>query len=449
MDDSAAQISSKIEDSSQQARIPAPATDNIDTNHDIDAKKLAHAPAVYVESDQAASRLGNPGNHDWNAMTPEEKADAKKLAHAPPFYVEPDQANPGAFRVGGQDNDDGHTITSEGEVRSHGVTAHTFQVSARLVEEDPELDIVVAVLAKDNKKRLIYISIGVLGISVVLATVLGVTLSPAPTPSQRDSMMTLIQSGMAETSFSNSSSPQSQALDWILADPYSSDGLSGDLIWQRFALATIYYSTNGDEWRNHNDSQWLSSSNECLWDSNDIVCSPELKVEGLDLERDGLSGRIPNELGLLTQLSSLSLSDNQLAGSIPSGLRLLTQLEDLDFSNNQLIGSLPSELGLLIQLSSLSFGLNQLTDSLPSELGLLTQLTVLDLYTNQLTGSLPSELGLLTNLTWVDLFDNTLTGSLPSSLCSAGVDSYIYLDCEEIACTCCLSGDDSFPRCPS
>jgi hypothetical protein len=56
--------------------------------------------------------------------------------------------------VGGQDNDNGHTITSEGEVRSNVVTTHTFQVSTRLIEEDPELDILVAVLAKDNKKRI-------------------------------------------------------------------------------------------------------------------------------------------------------------------------------------------------------------------------------------------------------------------------------------------------------
>ena len=92
MDDSAAQISSKIEDSSQQARIPAPAIDNIDTNHDIDAKKVAHAPPVYVESDQATFQFGSPANDDLNHMTSEEKADAKKLAHAPPVYVEPDQA---------------------------------------------------------------------------------------------------------------------------------------------------------------------------------------------------------------------------------------------------------------------------------------------------------------------------------------------------------------------
>ena len=48
MNDLATQISRKSKDSSQQVRIPAPATDKIDTNHDIDAKKFAHAPLVAI-----------------------------------------------------------------------------------------------------------------------------------------------------------------------------------------------------------------------------------------------------------------------------------------------------------------------------------------------------------------------------------------------------------------
>ena len=80
---------------------------------------------------------------------------------------------------------------------------------------------------------------------------------------------------------------------------------------------------------------------------------------------------------------------------------------------------------------------NELTGSLPSELGLLTQLTRFGLYSNQATGSLPTELGLLTKLRLVYLYDNALTGSVPSSLCSSG--AIIYIDCGEIACTCCLA----------
>jgi Leucine-rich repeat (LRR) protein len=517
--------------SSQQARIPAPAKDKIDANHDVDAKKLiAHAPSVYLKCDKSALRLGNPGNedlnpmtsgkqddakkffhapqtkkalpiddcksatngsdetmlqekeriaghsstkkalpidsynstgggddgnpgnHHLNTMTPEEKAYAKKLdQHTPPVYLESNQAKSGALRLGDPDNGDDHPMASrkeehiqnlfhimppeppeESDRKSPGAFRADGQdnddgtdgfkvVSARLVNEDPEVDIVVAVVAKDesgNKKRLIYISIGVLVIFVVVAIVLGVTLSPrsspAPTPLQRDFMISLIQSRSVSTTFSNTSSPQSHALDWILTDPYSSDGLSEDRLLQRFALATFYHSTNGDEWSNREVGQWLNSTNECLWDGN--VCSPEFIVDGIDLIFDGLSGRIPIELSFLTQLKALELKINHLSGSLPSEFGLLTQLTAFLLCENAFTGSLPSEFGLLTQLTKLSLYDNLLTGSLPSEFGLLMQLTALFLYNNTLTGSLPFELGLLNQLKILSLYNNILTGSLPSEL---------------------------------
>ena len=79
MNDLAAQNSSKSEDRSQQARIPAPDIDNIDTNHYVDAKKLTHAPPAYLESGQSTFRLGNPDKEDLNLMPSGEQADAKKF----------------------------------------------------------------------------------------------------------------------------------------------------------------------------------------------------------------------------------------------------------------------------------------------------------------------------------------------------------------------------------
>jgi hypothetical protein len=113
MNDSATQISdNKSEDSSQQAIIPAPATETIDANHGGNAKKIAHAPPVYLESHQATLQLGSPGKDDLNAMTPEEKADAKKLAHAPPVYLE-STTNQATFRLGNPGNHDLNPMTPE------------------------------------------------------------------------------------------------------------------------------------------------------------------------------------------------------------------------------------------------------------------------------------------------------------------------------------------------
>lgn len=37
---------------------------------------------------------------------------------------------------------------------------------------------------------------------------------------------------------------------------------------QRFALATLYYATNGHNW--DDNKKWLSDENECEWDSDAV-----------------------------------------------------------------------------------------------------------------------------------------------------------------------------------
>ena len=335
--------------------------------------------------------------------------------------------------------------------------------------------------AKKTKNTLLVIgAILVVVAMIVFARISSSTSTPPLTPAptlfmQRYFMISLIQSRSASTSFADSSSPQSQSLSWILSDPFSSDGLSDNRLMQRFSLATLYYSMNGINW---NHDGWLNSTNECDWGDSDreFHCSQESAVEQLQLGIDNLSGRIPieigllnqltylslhnnnygnqlnqltgslpSELGLLNQLNELYLSRNQLTGPLPSELGLLIQLNKLRLSRSQLTGPLPSELGLLIQLTNLSLDNNQLTGFLPSELGILSQLNSLNLDVNQLTGSIPSEFGLLIQLDWLSLYNNTFKGSMPSSLCSS--NATIVIDCGEIDCTCCRSA--SIDSCPS
>ena len=124
----------------------------------------------------------------------------------------------------------------------------------------------------------------------------------------------------------------------------------------------------------------------------------------LDLSQLNLT-TLPEEIGLLTNLTRLRLRKNQLT-ELPAEIGCLTNLTGLSLAVNQL-RALPAEIGRLTHLITLNLSQNQLT-ALPAEIGRLTNLTILNLSQNQLT-ALPAEIGLLTNLNRLSLDWNQLT----------------------------------------
>ncbi len=92
------------------------------------------------------------------------------------------------------------------------------------------------------------------------------------------------------------------------------------------------------------------------------------RVTRLELSGSGLNGRIPPELGRLSQLVSLDLSRNQLVGTVPPELGKLTNLERLALSFNALSGAIPPELGGLEKLTHLFLSGNDLDDPDPPRL---------------------------------------------------------------------------------
>ncbi|KAI3684317.1 hypothetical protein L6452_33539 [Arctium lappa] len=86
---------------------------------------------------------------------------------------------------------------------------------------------------------------------------------------------------------------------------------------------------------------------------------------GLDLSDNKLTGEIPKELGLLTEIHSLNLSHNQLSGPIPMQFSNLVNIESLDLSSNGLSGKVPSQLIQLTSLAVFSVSYNNLSGRLP------------------------------------------------------------------------------------
>eukprot|EP00750_Incisomonas_marina_P019208 INCI3251.6.p1 GENE.INCI3251.6~~INCI3251.6.p1 ORF type:complete len:695 (+),score=80.71 INCI3251.6:1713-3797(+) len=139
--------------------------------------------------------------------------------------------------------------------------------------------------------------------------------------------------------------------------------------------------------------------------------SQRLCVVELELNRNGLRGRLPSELGLLHELQQLRLNSNQLTGPIPSELGHLRNLTKLSLRDNCLGGKIPTELCTLPKLRDLWLFGNQLTGPLPPELGRLPKIEVLGLNDNCFTGNLPSELNSLTSLQMLYLEDNNFSGA--------------------------------------
>ena len=160
---------------------------------------------------------------------------------------------------------------------------------------------------------------------------------------------------------------------------------------------------------------WSVDSPIADWEGVNLAGSP-LRVTRLALERLGLTGVVPPELGELTGLKELLLGRNGLTGEIPPELGDLVNLGKLDLSDNQLSGEIPSELGSLANLQRLYLSLNELSGEIPSELGSLANLRRLYLSRNQLSGEIPMELGSLSNLQRLLLSDNQLSGCIPEGL---------------------------------
>ncbi len=168
------------------------------------------------------------------------------------------------------------------------------------------------------------------------------------------------------------------------------------------ALISIYENLDGDNWT-YNDS-WLTEAPLRDWYGVTIW---NHRVTGLDLTNNQLSGAIPTDFALLTNLTQLWLADNNLTGTIPAELGQLTNLSELWIGGNQLTGTIPEELGDLPELSYLSLSNNQLTGALPASFASMEEMDGLYLDGNDI-----SDIPALTNmpsLRYLWVHDNQLT----------------------------------------
>ena len=195
---------------------------------------------------------------------------------------------------------------------------------------------------------------------------------------------------------------------------------------ERYALLTFYESTNGDNWTNN--SNWLSNRPVSEWYG---VTVEEGHVTKLDLMNNNLSGTIPSAIHNLHELKELELACYLLRNPSPS-----TVLKDRFFLSSSLSyskdlkrggleGPIPPVIGLLVNLTHLSLAGNYLEGEIPSEICNLTNLELLDISRNRLSGPVPDGITKFLNLKAL-LISNNSFDSLPNLTALPLIYHYIW-----------------------
>ena len=109
----------------------------------------------------------------------------------------------------------------------------------------------------------------------------------------------------------------------------------------RAVLVQVHSATGGANWTNSDN--WLSEEH-LIREWYGVTNDANGRVNGLLLDDNQLTGKIPSELGSLANLEWLLLYNNQLTETIPAELGRLTNLTVLSIAGNQLTGCVPASL---------------------------------------------------------------------------------------------------------
>ena len=441
--------------------------------------------AGYITKTQELEKMISEGTYSAASFAP--RGAAAGDGQAGVVRADPEaEVQPGAYALGGIDSS-GRAVERQqelpGQERIQGRDLEVG-VDSGLAIADPvnqEETIPTAVPHgegdKDDKSQSRQGLIGLACVGVLLAIVVVVvvvlrstrsssesedstTLPPTPSPtsliSAKESFLQHILPKYTLGSIdigTDRPSSQTLAYEWMIEDPKLLE-YEDHRARQRYALATLYFATRGDEW--YGKEGWLNHSlHECNWfmhpafaeEENGLLYhDPILNYEmqrfnpchdhldsanttetmagigdglykHLWLRGNNLQGSLPDEIyDFLPELRSISLFANSFyETTLSSKIGLLPHLEALNLASSGLTGTIPSTLGLL-PLTNLILFRNHITGDIPVELGALTDLKTLLMDATDFTGSLPTELGNLALLEALNFDQSYISGQLPSEL---------------------------------
>jgi hypothetical protein len=243
----------------------------------------------------------------------------------------PERVFPGAFREGsldneGEDEEDERTIQSnteppvpppivsakpidaDEEERHHQETMNQaiqkVQDEMNQALERERQQAVVAEAIPECDRRWKYVGAFLLLALIIVGVVLGITLRSDTDPEIfiPQDLIDFLSNASSDSgeALRDSSMPQYEALEWLAGDANLANYTDQEKI-QRYALATLYYSTKGESWTR--SDKWLSNADVCDWyqyEDTTINCTSLGAVAPLSLPNNSLSGAIPAEIGMLS-----------------------------------------------------------------------------------------------------------------------------------------------------
>jgi hypothetical protein len=191
---------------------------------------------------------------------------------------------------------------------------------------------------------------------VIVAIVVGVTVGTKSSPTNNGSAVisvdlytddhrywslgATIESSVGTEIYEDGTS-ENRALRWLAEeDPLQLPVTSTmEDVLERFVLANLYFATNGPEWTNQYN--FLSAKDVCEWndggpagtDHYGVFCQ-EGMVYQLNFNQNGLSGTIPEDIGLLSNTREFRIEDNAIVGGIPKSFGLMRELVGLNLSKS-------------------------------------------------------------------------------------------------------------------
>ncbi|TYH46803.1 hypothetical protein ES332_D11G364800v1, partial [Gossypium tomentosum] len=120
----------------------------------------------------------------------------------------------------------------------------------------------------------------------------------------------------------------------------------------------------------------------------------------LNLQSNNFDGRIPHKICDLLNILILDLTHNNISGTIPKCFGFVT---NMDLSTNTLTAEIPKEIGRLVELQSLNLSGNLLIGNIPYNIGNMELIESLDFFSN------------LNFLNHFNVSYNNLTGQIPTS----------------------------------